>query len=98
MDVVSLAFCQPGPDLGMCVGGVVVDGRMHIERLWDVGIDVAQEREELLVPMARLALGKHFATGDIQCGEQGGGGVSYGVVGHTFHVTQAHGQHGLGKV
>jgi hypothetical protein len=44
-------------DLGVLVGGAVVDDEMDVELGRPVGLDVAQEGEELLVPMARFALG-----------------------------------------
>ena len=48
---------EPGLDLGMLVGGVVVDDEMDVELGRHIGLDVAQEGEELLVTMAGFALG-----------------------------------------
>ena len=50
---------QPGPHLRMRVSGVVVDDAVDVELCRHRLIDGAQERQELLVPMARLALGEH---------------------------------------
>ncbi len=87
--------CQPSLDLGMLMRGVVVDDEMNIEVSGHVGLDVAQELEELLVTMTGLALGHHFPGGDVQGGKQGGGAVPLVVVRNPFHVSQSQGQHGL---
>jgi len=58
VDVVSGPPCEPGPDLGMLVGGVIVDDEVDVERFGDVGVDVAQEGQELLVAMTSFALGR----------------------------------------
>ena len=56
MDVVPGPFRQPRLDLGVLVGGVVVDDEMDVEAFGDVLVDVAQEGEELLVAVAPFAL------------------------------------------
>lgn len=63
--MVSEPFGQLGFDRGMFVRGVVivVDDGMHVERLGHDGIDMMQEREELLVAIAALALKKWPALG-----------------------------------
>ena len=50
---------QPSTYLRMGVRGVVVDDAVDVELCRHRLIDGAQERQELLVPMARLALGEH---------------------------------------
>ncbi len=75
---------QPSPDLGVLVRGVVVDDEVDVQVLRDIGIDMAQEREELLVAMALLALGEDGSGGDVQGREQGRGSMSHVVVGHPF--------------
>ena len=40
------------------MGGMVVDDEMDVEVSRDIGLDVAQEGEEFLMTMARLALCK----------------------------------------
>ena len=62
---------QPGLDLGMLVGGVVVGDQVHVEVLRRLGIDPAQELEPFLMAMARHALADHLAGGDVERGEQG---------------------------
>ena len=48
---------EPSSDLGMLVGGVVVDDEMDVELGRHIGLDMAEEGEELLVTMAGFALG-----------------------------------------
>ena len=76
-------------DPGMFVGGVVVDDEMDVEGLGHVGVDVAQEGEELLVSMATFALREHLAGGHVQGGEQGCGAVADIIVRHPLDVTRA---------
>ena len=98
MDVVARAFSEPGSDLRIFVGGIVIGDEMDVERLGDVGIDMVEEGKEVLVTMALFALGQDLAGSDIKGGEQGGGAVADVIVGDPFDIPQAHGQHGLGAV
>ena len=69
VDVISGPLCQPGFYFGMFVCGVIIDDEMHIEILGYAVIDMSQEGEELLMPVADLALGDYFTVGDIECGD-----------------------------
>lgn len=68
--VVAGPASQPGVDPGMLVGGVVVDNEMDVERRGHVGVDAAQEGEELLVPMALFALREYVAGAHVESGGQ----------------------------
>ena len=61
--MVSRSPCEPGSDLRVLVGGVVVGDEVNVEGFGDVGVDVAQEGEKLLVAMALLALGDDLSVG-----------------------------------
>ena len=98
MDVVALAHGEPCFDFGVFVSGVVVGDDVDVEGLGDVGVDVSEEGEELLVSVTGFALGEELAGGDVEGGKQGGGSVADVIVGATFEVSQAHGEHGLGAV
>jgi len=89
---------QPGPDLGVLVGTVVVHHQMDVQVLGQGLLDLAQKAQELLVAVAGLALVDHLPCGHFQGGEQGGGAVADVVMGNFLHVTQAHGQQWLGAV
>jgi hypothetical protein len=85
---------KPGSDLGVLVGGVIVDDEMDVEFCRNIGLDVPQEGEELLVAMAGFALGEEGAIEEVERREEGRGAVSLVVVSDAFDV--AHGEHGLG--
>ena len=72
MDVISGPSGEPASDLRGLVGGVVVDDEMNVEIFGHIGIDVTQEREERLMPMAFFTLADDLAGGDVEGGEQGG--------------------------
>ena len=57
---------QPGPDLGMLVGAVVIDDQVDVKLLGDGLLDLPQKAQKFLVAMARLALGDHLAGGHVQ--------------------------------
>ena len=52
MDVVPEVLGKSGLDLDVFVRGVVVDDQVHVEMFGNVGVDVRQEGDELLVPIA----------------------------------------------
>src|SRR5271165_6558325 len=58
--------CQPRTHPRVLVSGVVVTNQMHLERGWHARLDMAQKRQEFLMPVARLALGEDAAIGDIE--------------------------------
>ena len=47
---------QPFLDLGVLVGRVVVDDEMDVPVLWGLAIDLVEEADELLMPVALYAL------------------------------------------
>ena len=89
VDVVARMAGEPGFDLRMLVGGVVVGDQMDVEIGRDVAVEMIKKGEELLMPMARLALRDDRAVEHVERGEQGGGAVSIVVVGDALDVAQA---------
>ena len=71
---------------------------MQIQLFGHLLLQVLQERQELLVAMARLALRQHFPRSCIQGCEQCRGAMADVIVRDAFDVTQSHGQHGLGAL
>ncbi len=98
MDMEARWLRQPGPDLGVLVGAVVVHHQMDVQIFRDGRLDLTQEAQELLVSVAGLALGDHLAGGNIQGDEHGGGAVAGVVMRHPLHVAQPHGQQRLGAI
>ncbi len=68
---------QPRAHSRMLVRGVVVANEMNLEPGRHAGLNVAQEREELLMPMARLALGENAAVGKVESGKKGSRSVPH---------------------
>ncbi len=84
VDVDAGVLGQPGLDVGVLVGGVVVH---HQVQLASVGVgagDLLEEREELLWRWRGLQRRGDLAGGDLQRGEQGRGAVPDVVVGAAF--------------
>jgi len=47
---------EPGADLGMLVGGVIVDDQMQLSAGRGLAVDLVEKADEFLMPMARHAL------------------------------------------
>jgi hypothetical protein len=77
-------------DLRMLVAGIVFDGAMHFEFSRNGLVDSAQELEELLVPIARLAQREDRAVKHIQCSKQRRGAVTHIIVRGALDVTKPH--------
>src|SRR6266853_1989357 len=73
---------EPGADLGVLVGGIVVED--HMDRLVDrhFALDGIEKADEFLVPVALHAASDHLAVKDIESSEQGGGAMALVIVGH----------------
>ncbi len=88
MEVESWSLRQPLLDLGLLVSGVVVEHEVDVHVRRDVGLDVPQERQELLMPVTRLALRQDVAGGDVECGEQRRGAMPLVVVRDALDVAE----------
>ncbi len=71
MNVVAWPGGEPALDLGVLVGAVVVDDEVNLQIGGDVGVDVLEKAQELLVAVARLARGEDWARGDIPVRRRG---------------------------
>ena len=87
---------EPGLDLGMLVGGVVVEDDVDLAVGRHGLLDRAQEAEELLVPVPRAALRQDGAVEQVEGSEQRGGAMAEVVVGHALDVAEAQRQQRLG--
>ena len=76
MQVKAGVLGQPGRDVGVLVGRVVIEDQMDLQTLWDCPVDRAQEREELGVAVTWEALADHRSGQNIERGEQGRGAVA----------------------
>ncbi len=80
VDVEAGPLGQPGTNFGVLVGAVVVDDQVGVKILRDGLLDLAEEAEELMVPVAKPALGQHLPRGHVQGSEQGSGALADVVV------------------
>ena len=87
---------QPGHDLRVLVGAVVVQDRVHQLAGRDRGLDRVQEADELLVPVPLHAPAQHRAVQHVERREQRGGAVAFVVVGRgrRLRSTAAEGRDG----
>ena len=89
MQGVTGSLRQPGANLGVLVGRIIVDDEVNLEVFRDTRLDVAQEAQELLVTRPRLALGDHAAVGHVESRRQRRRATPEVVVGHTLDIRQA---------
>jgi len=89
---------QPGLDLRMLVGGVVVDDQVNVEIGGHRRFDCAQEAEKLLMTVAWLALRQHLPGQHVQGREQRRRSVPLVIMGHALDIAEAQRQQRLGAL
>ena len=89
---------EPGADLGMLVGGVVVEDDVDDLSGRNLGLDGVQEADELLMTVALHVAADDGAVEHVERGEQGRGAMALVVVGHGAGAALLHGQARLGAV
>ena len=81
---------QPKTDILVFMSRVIVHDNMEIKLRGHVGIDVAEELEELLMAVTLLALAHHLAGSDIESGKECRRAMAQIVVRIAFQIAQAH--------
>src|SRR6266571_673608 len=71
---------KPFADLGMPMRGIVVDDRVDRLSLGNVRVDLIEEADEFLMPMALHVAADNGAVENIERGEQRGRAVALGIV------------------
>src|SRR2546430_8516857 len=89
---------EPGFHPSMFVRAVVVDDQVDVELLRDAVLDTPQKGEELLMAMARLAIGQHRAVEHIERCEERRGAMALVIVRDPFDIPQPERQHRLGAL
>ena len=91
MHVIAWALSGPGAHLRVFVGRVVVDDEVQLEGSGHAAVEVPQEREELLMTMARLTLGDDLGGSHFESGKQGRSAVPVivGLSGQLPHAFSA---------
>ena len=90
--------CEPGADLGMLVGGVVIDNQVQVQVRWGFAIDLVEEADKLLMPVSTHALADHSPIQHVEGGEQSCRAVALIVVGHRLAAPRSHGEPRLGAI
>src|SRR5215468_4716879 len=98
MQLEARILSQPGPDLGVGVGAVVVQDQMQFQILGELALKTGQELQELLVAMPKVDLADHGAVEQVERGEEGGSAVALVVMGHGPAAPLLEGQSRLGPV
>ena len=93
-----LVTIEPGPDLRVLMGGVIVEDYVNGPAGWELSVDRVQETDELLVPVALHVAADDRPVENIQGGEQRCGSVALVVVSHGAKTPSLHGQARLGAV
>ena len=66
MNVVPGVPCEPSPDFGVFVSGVVIDDEVDVEVARHTAVDLTQESEKLLMTVSPFAACDDFPGGDIE--------------------------------
>ncbi len=90
--------CEPVPHFVDFVRAVVVHHEMHLDVGGDGGIDPGQKLQELLMPMATMAVAERLAGGHIQRGEQRSDAMPFVVMGLAGRHAWRQGQNRLRAV
>ena len=94
----SRMVCQLGPHLRVLMSAVVVGNDMHIQVSGDALVDLLEKGKEFLMAISGFAVGEYCALCGIQgCKELCRAMVEV-VMSDSFHIPQAHGQYGLGRI
>src|SRR5262245_32003794 len=89
---------EPVTDLGMFVGGIVVDDGMDRLSLRRLRLDGVEKADELLMSVALDVAANDGAVEHIEGSKQRGGAVPLVVVGHGTGAPRLHRQSRLGAV
>src|SRR2546425_2108221 len=82
----------------MSMGSVVVNDQVEVQLARRLAVDLAQELEELFMPMSRVATADHGSFQDVEGSEQASRSIAFVVVGHGPAASVFHGQTGLSSV
>src|SRR5258708_16219487 len=73
---------EPGADLGMLMRRVVVDDQVQLPLGRSLPVDLVEEADELLMPMAAHALADDLALEHVECREQRRGAMALVIMRH----------------
>ena len=82
----------------MLMRGVIVDDQMHFALGRGLAVDLVEEADELLMPVAAHALADDLAVEEVEGGDQGRGAVTCVIMGQRAATAALHRQPRLGAV
>ena len=83
---------QPGENVVVAVGFVVVADHMDLQAFWNLAVDRAEELQELSVAVLSQALADHHSGQDVQRSKERGRAVAFVIVGHRARPPLFHRQ------
>src|SRR3954466_2340858 len=86
---------EPGADICMLVGGVVVHDQVQVQVWRGLLVDPVEEPDELLVSMAAHALADHLPVQHAERGKEGGRAMALVVMRHCLAARRLHREPGL---
>src|SRR5580658_814334 len=89
---------QPFSDVGVLVGGVVVEDRMDGLAGGALALDGVEETDELLMPMALHVAADHGSVEHVHRRKQRRRAIALGIMSHRSRPALLHRQAGLGSV
>lgn len=89
---------QPGPNLRVLVGGVVVEDDMRGLTRWHLGLDGVEKANKFLRPVALHVAPDDGAIQHVQSGKEPSGAIAFVVVRHGPQLALLERQAGLGAV
>ena len=98
MEMKALVPFEPGANLGMLMRGVIVDDQVHLAPDRGFAVDLVEEADELLMPVAAHALADDLAVEDVERGEQSGRAVPLIIMSRRAAAAALHRQPRLGTV
>ena len=98
MEVDPRVFVEPRPDGRMLVGGVVVENHVDVEFGSHAALDLAEEPQKLLMPVARQALVDDLPGGYVEGSKECRRAVTFVVMGHGSSAPLLEGKIWLGAV
>jgi hypothetical protein len=98
VEMKALVPAEPGANLGMLVRGIVVDDQMHLPSGRGFAVDLVEEADELLMPVAAHALADDLAVEQVERGEQRRRAVPLAIVGHRAAAAALDRQPRLGAI
>ena len=98
MEVNPRVFVEPRPDGRMLVGGVIVENHVDVEFGSHATLDLTEEPQKLLMPVARQALVDDLPGGYVEGSKECRRAMTFVVMGHGSSAPLLEGKTWLGAV